>query len=123
MMDVRRLAAVDMWGTRGTMRRRRVVLAEFLAGAIVITAVGAWIATRASSAGLTVFGTWVLCVGLNYVPLAAYAIKLSRHGALEAELADVDVLRELRRYGGLQLWLLVPLSLVAFTARALGRQT
>jgi hypothetical protein len=28
MMDVKRLAAVDMWGTRGTMRRRRIILAE-----------------------------------------------------------------------------------------------
>jgi hypothetical protein len=46
------------------------------------------------------------------VPLAAYAIALSRSGVLSAELAGVDNGRELRRYSVLQLWILVPLSLV-----------
>jgi hypothetical protein len=38
---------------------------------------------------------------------------LSRPGALDAELSGVDTGRELRRYGVLQLWIFVPLSLVA----------
>ena len=115
MMDVRRLAAVDMWGTRGTTRRRRVILVEFIAGAIAVTAVGAWITAAAPGVGMTVLGVWAICAGLNYVPLSVYAILLSRPDALEAELAGVDVPRELRRYSVLQLWLLVPLSLVVFT--------
>jgi hypothetical protein len=49
VMNVKRLAAVDMWGTRGTMRRRRIILAEFITGVIAATAVGAWIAVAASS--------------------------------------------------------------------------
>jgi hypothetical protein len=55
MMDVRRLAAVDMWGTRGTMRRRRIILAEFTTGVIAVTAVGAWVTVAASSVGTKVF--------------------------------------------------------------------
>jgi hypothetical protein len=43
---------------------------------------------------------------------------LSRPGALEAELADVDTAQELRRYSVLQLWILVPLSLVVMTAQS-----
>ena len=120
-MDVRRLAAVDMWGARGTMRRRRIIVAEFVAGAIGAMAVGGWITAAASSAGLAMLGTYILCTGLNYVPLSGYAILLSRPGALEAALDGVDVPRELRRYSVLQLWLLVPLALVVFTARALAR--
>jgi hypothetical protein len=33
-VDVRRLAAVDMHGARGSLLRRRVILAEFVLGAI-----------------------------------------------------------------------------------------
>src|SRR5260370_15319284 len=99
----------------------RLILAEFMAGAIVMVAVGAWITVAASSAGTKVFGIWVLTAGLNYVPLAVYAALLSRPGALDAELAGVDAIGELRRYGVRQLWILVPLSLVAFTARGLAR--
>ena len=33
-LDVRRLAAVDMHGIAGTSRRRQLIRAEFLAGAI-----------------------------------------------------------------------------------------
>jgi hypothetical protein len=63
-----------------------------------------------------------LGAGINYAPLTVYAVKLSRPGALEAELAGTDVGRELRRYSILQLWILVPLSLVALAVRdALAR--
>lgn len=76
-MNVRRLTAIDMYGTRGTTRRRRIVMAEFI----------------------------------------AYAIRLSRPGAVEAELADTDTGRELRRYSLLQFWAPVPLALVGFAVR------
>jgi hypothetical protein len=120
-VDVKRLAAVDMRGMHGAVRRRRVILAEFIGGAIGITVVGTSLTASASSAGGMVFGLWVLGMGLNYVPLAVYAIRLARPGALDAELASVDVPRELRRYSLLQLWILVPLSLVALTASRLTR--
>ncbi|MDG4809840.1 hypothetical protein O7634_24075 [Micromonospora sp. WMMD1120] len=55
--------------------------------------------------------------GLNYAPLSRYALALMRPGALDAELAGVDIDRELRRYAVLQLWVLVPLALVVFTIR------
>lgn len=116
-MDVRRLAAIDMYGTRGTVRRRRIILAEFLVGAVAMVAFGIWLLTSSFGLGSRVLGLWVIGAGLNYVPLAVHAINLTRPGALDAELAGVDTGRELRRYGVLQLWILVPLSLVVFTAR------
>ncbi|MFE0526920.1 hypothetical protein ACFW0V_04915 [Micromonospora parva] len=46
-----------------------------------------------------------------------------RPGALDAELAGVDIDRELRRYTVLQLWVFVPLSLVVLAIRdALARR-
>ena len=118
-MNVKRLAAVDMYGSRGTTRRKRIILGEFTSGLAATVALGTWLATEASSLGTRIFGVWLIGAGLNYAPLAVYAVLLSRPGALEAELAGVDAGQELRRYSVLQLWILVPLSLVAMTA--LGR--
>jgi hypothetical protein len=111
-VNVRRLAAIDMYGTRGTTRRRRVILAEFVAGVVVAVAFGIWLMANASALGGRIIGIWMIGAGLNYAPLAAYAIALSRPGALSTELAGVDTGQELRRYSVLQLWIFVPLSLV-----------
>jgi len=115
-VNVKRLAALDMYGATGTTRRRRIVLAEFIAAAAATMALGIWLVTGASGLGARIFGIWLIGVGLNYAPLAAYAISLSRPGALDAELVGVDTGRELRRYTVLQLWILVPLSLIVMTA-------
>ena len=115
-VNVKRLAALDMYGATGTTRGRRIVLAEFIAAVAATMALGIWLVTGASGLGARIFGIWLIGVGLNYAPLAAYAISLSRPGALDAELVGVDTGRELRRYTVLQLWILVPLSLIVMTA-------
>jgi hypothetical protein len=122
-VEVRRLAAIDMFGTRGTMRRRRIILAEFTVGAVLMVAFGGWLAAVSSSLGGRVLGIWIIGSGLNYVPLAAYAIALSRPGALDAELAGVDTNRELRRYSILQFWIFVPLSLVVLAIHGSVRRS
>jgi hypothetical protein len=119
--DVRRLAAVDMYGTRGRPWRRRVILAEFLAGAVLCSALGLVSLVSFGGAGSRLLGAWLLGVGLNYVPLALHAVALSRPGALEAEVTGLDVRRELRRYGVASLWLVVPLA-VALLALTQARR-
>ena len=113
-MDVRRLAAIDMHGLFGTRRRQRVIMAEFMLGAVVMVGAGVAIIAGRSTLATGVFGGWLVGSGLNYVPLAAHAIILNRPGALERELADVDVRAELRHYTLLQLWIFVPIALPAF---------
>lgn len=115
-MDPRRLAAVDMYGTRGTLRRRRIILFEFVAGLSAAVAFGGWLIS-VGDVGNAVVGVIIIAIGLNYAPLAVYAVSFSPAGALEAELSDVDVQRELRRYTVLQLWVFVPLALVVFDVR------
>ncbi len=83
-----------------------------------MVAFGVWLAAFSSVLAGRVLGLWMAGCGLNYVPLAAYAITLSRSGALDAELAGVDTGRELRRYSVLQLWIFVPLSLVVLAVRS-----
>ncbi|WP_430501662.1 hypothetical protein ACQRWP_08920 [Micromonospora trifolii] len=122
-MNVRRLAAIDMHGSRGTTRRRRIILAEFLVGVVLMVAWGIWLLSSSNDLGSRAFGLWLTGAGLNYAPLSAYALALMRPGALDAELAGVDIDRELRRYTVLQLWVFVPLSLVVLAIRdALARR-
>jgi hypothetical protein len=61
------------------------------------------IALAATSAPRVLFGAYLTGIGLNYVPLAFHAISLSRASKPDAELADVDVVAELRRYTAKQL--------------------
>jgi hypothetical protein len=116
-IDARRLAAADMWGTAGSPRRRRLIRAEFVAGAVGCTILGVFVVVTGTGVWVAV-GVWLLGAGANYVPLALYARALSRPGALEAELRDADLRRELRRAGARQLWIAVPFA-VAISAVAL----
>ena len=90
LLDVRRLAAVDMYGSRGGRRRRRLILAEFALAAIDIPLLGLAIALAASTVPRVLIGTYLIGAGLNYIPLALHAISLSRAGRLDAELAGAD---------------------------------
>ena len=105
--SVRRLAALDMHGTRGTRRRRRVILIEFALGTIGGIALGVWALTWGGVTGL-VLGIWLLGLAANYVPLTAHVLALWDPGALRAELAGVDLRAELRYYTRTQAWVLVP---------------
>jgi hypothetical protein len=123
-MDVRRLAAIDMHGLHGTVRRRRIILAEFLGGAVGGVAIGLVLLLSGSDAPLPlVLGAWALGIGINYVPLAIHAIDFSRGGRLEAELAGVDIPAELRHYTITQFWIAVPaLFAVLSVVRAARRR-
>jgi hypothetical protein len=110
--DVRRMAAVDMYGGGGRLWRRRVILAEFVAGTVLCPALGLFTLGVTADAGGRLLGAWLIGMGLNYLPLAVHAATLSPAGALEAELAGVDVRRELRYYSLAQLLVLVPLAVL-----------
>jgi hypothetical protein len=116
-VDVRRLAAVDMHGLRGTSLRRRVIVAEFVLGALGGVALGVLVAATGSSLGFRLFGAWIAGACLNYVPLSIHAISLLPERRLERELAGVDVPAELRHYTKAQLWIAVPLLFVALDLR------
>jgi len=102
-----------MWGAAGTRRRRRIIRAEFVLGAVGCTGLGLFVVVSGGG-WTTALGLWLVGAGLNYVPLALEARSLSALGALEQELSGVDVRAELRRAGVQQLWIAVPLAVVAF---------
>ncbi len=114
---MRGLAAVDMHGAAGTLRRRRLIRAEFLAGAVCGIGLGAWVAVASATAGGRWLGVWIAGVGVNYIALALQAASLSRPGALEAELDSANLGAELRRYSRLQFWIFAPLALAVLAFR------
>jgi hypothetical protein len=122
MLNVRRLAAVDMHGVAGTRRRQSIVGAEFFAGAVGGASLGIWIAVAGTTVGWQLFGAWIAGIGVNYAALAWQAVLLWGPGALKAELAGVDLGRELRRYSYLQLWIVVPFLLAVLAVRWPGRK-
>lgn len=110
-MNVRRLAAIDMYGSRGAPRRARIIFIEFVSAAVGITLLGLWLVGRASGLEGWLVAVWIVGAGFNYVVLTVHAMALRGPGELSEELAGVDRVREIRRYGVLQLWVLVPFSL------------
>lgn len=98
-----------MHGVAGRRFRRRIILAEFVLAALGGVALGAFLLADADGGLLGIlFGIWALGVGLNYVPLALYALSLRSDQALAAELDDADVRAELRHFSLTQLWVAVP---------------
>ncbi len=116
-LDVRRMAAVDMHGAAGTLRRRWLIRAEFVLGAVGGIGLGAWVAAAGATFWWRLFGAWVAGVGVNYIALAWHAASLSRPGALAAELAGADLGADLRRYSRLQAWIFIPLALAVLAVR------
>jgi hypothetical protein len=117
MLDVRRLAALDMHGVAGTRVRRSIIRLGFVVGAAASAGLGIWVAVAATTVGWQLFGAWIVGMGVNYAALAWQATLLSRPGALEAELAGVDLGSDLRRYSVLQFWIVVPLLLAVLAVR------
>ena len=121
-LNVRRLAALDMHGARGTRRRRRVILAEFALGTIGSVVLGAWALTWGDAAGV-VLGIWLLGLAANYLPLTAHVLALWQPEVLRAELARADLDAELRHYTRVQIWVLVPFWVAGLALAQIRRRT
>lgn len=105
-LNVRKLVALDM-----TFLGTRVIVAEYAAGVVLPWVIAALSLRR----GVLLLGIPLLWIGLNYVPLFVHSVDLARRGTarqeVAAELADP---RLARSYSWRQLWILVPLGVVAF---------
>lgn len=115
ILDVRRLAAIDMHGAQGARRRRLLILAEFALGAVGLLVVGAAVLRGASTPLTVLWGVWLVGIGANYTPLTVHAISLARPDTLHAELTGLDLGRELRRYSVKQVWIAVPFLLAVLS--------
>jgi hypothetical protein len=121
-VDVRRLAALDMNGARGTRLRRRVILAEFASGTIGGAALGAWALSWGGPVGV-ILGVWLLGLAANYLPLTMHVLSLWRQAALKEELAGADLRAEIRHYTRAQVWVLVPFWIAGLAVTQAHRWT
>ena len=117
MLNVRKLAALDIH-----FLGPRLIVSEFaagVAGPVIFGILTLRMAQRhAWPFGLTLFGAYLLTLGLNYVPLLLHAVSLVRSRAafreIEHELSDRS--EAFRRYRRQSLYLLVPfvVPIIAF---------
>jgi hypothetical protein len=128
VVDVRKLAAIDLH-----FLGPKLILTEFALGVAGPFVLG--LLTLRSAArhnwpwALTLFGAYLLSLGLNYVPLLMHAVDLARSGTAMDEIADELSERNeaFRKYRRGSLYLLVPLvvliadGLQRRDARALAR--
>lgn len=106
-----------MHGTRGTDLRRRLIIAEFMIGAIAGIAIGLFVVVSSERALGALIGSYAIGVGANYVPLALHALSLRDPSALRSELRNVDIAATLRHYTGTQFWVFVPFLFVWLDAK------
>ena len=106
VIEIRRLAAVDI-----AFLGSRFILAEFSIGVFGSLGLGFLTLLRTHSLGGTVFGAYLVSIGVNYVPLLVHAIDIVRHGTAHQEIADElpEKHRVFRKYRRQSLLLLVPL--------------
>ena len=90
----------------------RIILAEFSIGVFGALALGVLTLLRSHSVGGIALGLFLLCIGINYVPLLLYAISLVRLDSARHEIADeaTDKPRMFRKYRRQSMLLLVPLA-------------
>lgn len=121
MVDFRKLAAVDI-----AFLGSRLIIAEFSIGVFGSLALGVFALLRSHSLVGTAFACYLLCLGINYVPLLLHAISLARLDSAGDEIAEdiADKRRMFRRYRRQSLLLLVPLAVpILAVARAFRSNT
>ena len=109
-MNPRKLAAIDI-----VFLGSKLVIAEFACGVVLSAVLGAFVLFRSHSALQVALGTYLLSLGVNYVPMLIHAVAITRSGSARAELGDElgEPGRAMARYRRQSLWLLVPLVMPA----------
>jgi hypothetical protein len=115
-IDLRKLAAIDI-----AFLGRGVIVAEFAGGAALSAALGLFVLLRQHSFWQIVLGVYLICLGINYVPMFAYAVAIPTRERAREEIAEElgDKRRAMSKYRRQSLLLLIPLlvPILAFAAR------
>ena len=105
--DFRKLAAIDI-----VFLGYKLVFAEYGFGVPFSISLGIFVLFRSHSVWQVVLGAYLICLGINYVPMFVFAVSIGNKQNAFAELADElqEKHRTMSRYRRLSLLLLVPLS-------------
>jgi len=86
VINLRKLAAIDI-----LFLGSQFILAEFAAGVLLSTALGIFVLVRGHSFWQAVLGVYLVCLGINYVPMFACAVDITRkQSAREGDGTGID---------------------------------
>jgi hypothetical protein len=113
-INLRKLAAIDV-----ALLGYKLIFAEYAAGVILAIGLGLFVIFRSHSVWQIVLGLYLICLGINYVPMLAYTIAIGNRGRAQEEIADelIDRGRATSKYRRQSLVLLVPLLAAALALR------
>ncbi len=102
----RKLAAIDIF-----FLGYRFVFAEYALGTCGSVALGLFVLARGHSLWQNALGVYLICLGINYAPMLAYAVAIRNKENSQSELGDelTDKRAAMAKYRRLSLLLLVPL--------------
>jgi hypothetical protein len=83
VLNPRKLAAIDI-----AFLGARLNLTEYAIGVLVPPALGIWTMFRGGSYWQLALGLYLILLGINYVPLLAYAMAISKGHSAHAEMSD-----------------------------------
>ena len=119
MINPRKLAAIDI-----AFLGSKFIISEFAVGVLLCPLLGAATLKHARSFWQLAFGLYLICLGVNYLPMLVYAIDITMKQSARAELGRelTDHRRALSKYRRQSLFLLMPLfvPLIALIRRSLG---
>ena len=107
MIDIRKLAAIDI-----AFLGKTFIIVEFVLGAFGIGALGVFVAVRGQTLFQAALAAYLISLAINYVPLMLYAFAIARAGSARGEIADEvgdDRRRAMRKYRRGSLLLPLPL--------------
>jgi hypothetical protein len=109
-LGIRKLAAIDI-----VFLGFKLVLAEYTCGVLFSLGLGIFVLLRSHSVWQVALGAYLICLGINYVPMLAYTVSIASKQNAEAEMAGelTEKRRAMSKYRRLSLLLLVPLFLPA----------
>lgn len=118
MINPRKLAAADI-----VFLGSKFVIAEFAIAVALCPALGIFVLLRGHSIWQLALGFYLICLGINYVPMLLYAVAVANRENARAEMGDElnDSRQAMAKYRRQSIFLLAPL-LVAIVSLAPGRR-
>jgi hypothetical protein len=110
--DFRKLAAIDI-----AFLGYRFILAEYAFAVVFSIALGILVLARSHSVWQVALGTYLVCLGINYVPMLVHTVSINNKQNAMAEMGDElnDKRTAMSKYRRVSLLLLVPLAVPFFT--------
>ena len=111
MFDLRKLAALDI-----VSLGYKLILAEYAFAVVFSTALGIFVLARSHSGWQIALGIYLVCLGINYIPMLVWTIAFRNRQNARAEVADAlaNKNKSFASFRRQSLALLIPLVPVAF---------